>query len=462
MEKRKATYSVRAFRYGMTNGFTTLLTTVASTYWAVYLTGAVGLETAVMASILSIASFCDLVSVPICGIILQKVRFKSGKFRPWLIYAGVAAAILRWLTFTDLGLTGAARGLWFGGTYILCYIAFNLAYSAFTGILPLMATDPSERLAYSSARTMCNSIGKFLFSLTSVTLVAVLGGGNDARGYSMLALLIAVLVAFGFIQLYFAAKDVDGPNKQNLQEKKGEQKPKDQYQASIWEMVKYTISKPFLLYLAGASCKGSAYMVITGLAAYYYTYVAGDKGMLTIYLSLSTFLMIGGSFIAPYVSKLIKGGKQTYIAGIAVYAACLGMAFFLGKSAVSFTILLCIGYIGYSIAHASEVAIYSTVIDYTQWKNGKDLKPFMMSLFSLTPKIGTTIGSIVMGYGLVAIGFNADNVTEGAVTGLRFLFSGIPCLLLILGIVCFVFFPLTDNKVREMQADIAKKKEMGQ
>ena len=261
------------------------------------------------------------------------------------------------------------------------------------------------------------------------------------------------------MQLFTATKKIDvvAPKAETA---KGEvKKPvEDVYKASLWEMIKYAITKPFLLYLGGASCKGSTYFIITGLAAYYYTYVVGDKNMLTVYLSLSTFLMIGGSFIMPYVSRLVKGAKQTYILGLSIYAACLALAYFLGTNAVVFTVLMSAGYVGYSIAHAAEITIYSSVVDYTQWKSGKDLKPFMMSLFNLVPKIGTTVGSFVMGFGLVAVGFDKTNVTAGAISGIRVLFSALPSLLLVVGIVLMVLFPLTDDKVRSMQAEIRERK----
>lgn len=458
-KKKKTLYSVMSFRYGLTNGFSTLITTMASTYWAIFLTDAVGLETAVMAGILSAASIIDMISVPFIGIIMQKAKFKSGKFRPWLILGAVTAAVFRWLSFSDPGLTGMGQAIWFGGAYILTYVGYNIAFTAFTGLLPLMASDPDERQAYAAAKNICNSTGKFLFSLFSVYLISLFGRGNDAMGYSMLALLIGVLVILAYVQLFTATKKIDVvvPKAETAA---GEvKKPaEDAYKASLWEMIKYAITKPFLLYLGGASCKGSTFFIITGLAAYYYTYVVGDKNMLTVYLSLSTFLMIGGSFIMPFVSRLVKGAKQTYVLGLAIYAACLALAYFLGTNAIVFTVLMSAGYVGYSISHAAEITVYSSVVDYTQWKSGKDLKPFMMSLFNLVPKIGTTVGSFVMGFGLVAVGFDKTNVTAGAISGIRVLFSALPSLLLVVGIVLMVLFPLTDDKVRSMQAEIRERK----
>ena len=42
-KKKKVMYSVMSFRYGLTNGFSTLITTMASTYWAIFLTDAAGI-----------------------------------------------------------------------------------------------------------------------------------------------------------------------------------------------------------------------------------------------------------------------------------------------------------------------------------------------------------------------------------------------------------------------------------
>lgn len=453
--KKKVSYSVLSWRYGVCNGFSTMLTTVASTYWAIFLTDAVGLEAAVMASILSIASIVDMVSVPIVGIVMQKVNFKSGKFRPWLMIGAVIAALFRWLSFCDVGMSGAARGLWFGGAYVLAYLGYNLAFTAYSGLLPLMATDPDDRQGFASSKNICNSTGKFLFSMFSVYLISLFGQGNDAKGYSMLALLIAVLVILGYLQLFACTKKVDVTS---VKETAKNEPVKDEYKASLWEMIRFSVTKPFIIYLLGASCKGSAYFIITGLAAYYYTYVVGDKGMLTVYLSMSTFLMIFGSFITPFLSRWLKGAKQTYRTGLIIYAGCIFLAYFFGKSAIAFTAIFSIGYIGYSIAHTAEITVYASVVDYSQWKHGRDLKPFMMALFNLVPKIGTTVGSFIMGWGLVAVGFDKANVTESAVQGIRMLFSLVPGSILILGVIMFIIFPLNDEEVRQMQAEIRERK----
>ena len=389
MSKQKTTYTPLAWRYGATNGFSTLLTTMATTYWAIFLTGSVGMSNAMMGSILTVSSLADLISLPICGIVLQKARVAKGKyglFRPWLLIGGVLAALFRWLTFMDIGLTGTAQALWFGISYVLCYIFFNMAYSAFTGILPLMAKG-ADRVAFASARVTCNSVGKFLFSISSVTLVSLFGQGNDNLGYCLLAALIAILAAIGFGQLFFAAKDYD-----KLEEHpRASDGKKDKYDVSLWEMIKCTVTGPFVLYLLGAVCKGSMFFVITGLAPYYYTYVVGDKSMLTLFMSASTFLMIISSYLTPYVSKLCKGSRNTYVVGIAVYGACLALAYLSGANAVVFTVFMSI---------------------------------------------------------------DKANVTVSAANGVRVLLSGMPALLAVGCVVFCMLCPMSEKRVAQIQSDI--------
>lgn len=452
MEKKKSMYNGKTISYGVTNGFSTLITTLASTYWSLFLTSAAQLDTAVMASIVTIAGLADTISVPIVGVIMQKVNFKKGgKFRPWLLIGGIGSAILRWLSFTNLGLSAGGQAIWFGGTYILCYFFFNAAYTAYTSLLPVIAKDPDTRVALGSLRITFNSIGKFLFSLTGVTIIGIFAQyQDDPRGYSGLALIIAVLAIIGFTQLFLTSKEFDVVETQT----DASGKAKNQYEASIWEMVKFTITGPFLMYVLGTTCKAAMYFIIVSLSSYYYRYVIGDMAMFTVYLSLSTFLMIGASLITPLVNKIVKGARNTYVTGMALYSAAIGLTYFFGKSAMAFTVLMCLGYIGYTISHSAEIGLYTTVVDYTYWKTGRDLKPFMMSMFSICPKLATTIASAIYGFGLVAIGFDAQNVTESAIAGIKTLICVIPIALGILGIVILMLFPLNNKKVNEIAAEL--------
>ena len=258
-----------------------------------------------------------------------------------------------------------------------------------------------------------------------------------------------------------ACKKADAINEAEEADKQGQEKKTDQYDASLWQMIRYTLCKPFVLFICAGMCRTAMYMIVNGLSAFYYTYVAGDASMLTVYLSSSTGLMILGSFIAPFVAKYIKGSRNLYALGVGIFTSCLLCAFLLGSNPVVLTALMCVGYVGWAFAHSCEIAYYSSVVDYSSLRAGRDLKPFMMMLFSLIPKLAITIGSTVLGFGLVAIGFDATAVTAEAASGLKFLFSGLPAAFGIACVVLTLFNPmnkkLSDQVARELAESEATK-----
>ena len=78
----------------------------------------------------------------------------------------------------------------------------------------------------------------------------------------------------------------------------------------------------------------------------------------------------------------------------------------------------------------------------------------MMTLFSLTPKVATTVGSAVLGFGLTAIGFDKANVTAAAANGVRVLLSGLPALLAVGCVVFCMLCPMSEKRVAQIQSDI--------
>ena len=456
-QKKGVGYTPNAFRYGLGIMFSTMMTAMISTFWALFMSGTAGVDAILMASVLSITALIDTISLPFLGAIMQKVRLFGGKygmFRPWLVIGAILCGLFFWMRFTQLGeMGGMAQAMWFGVTCFGYNICFNLAYTAYNGALPLLAPDPDNRIAYSAARNMLNSGGQFIFSLIAVSAIAAMGNGNDVLGYSLFAATVGLCFILAFSQIALMLKNKD--TIQELDAKvEADTKAVDQYDASLWQMIRYTLCKPFVLFVIAGMCRTAMYMTMNGLSAFYYTYVAGDASMLTVFLSSSTALMIVGSFIGPFVGKFVKGSRNLYGLGVCIFVACVASAFLLGKNPVTLTALICIGYIGWAFAHSVEIAYFSSVVDYSSLRAKRDLKPFMMMLFSLIPKLGITIGSTVLGFGLVSVGFDAQNVTPEAAEGIRFLFSGLPAMLGCVTIVLTFLNPMNQKMSDKVAAEL--------
>ena len=446
MEKKAnaSIYNEISVRYGITNFFTNLSPYLQNTYFAFFLTTIIGVSNVALAGVLTTARSLDLLSLFLIGIIMQKSNPKMGRFAFWIIFSALITLPIYILHFTDLGLRGSSAFIFYSTFYFLALFTFNIGFTAYNGAINVLSSDPIQKVSLSAVRSQCNSLGKIAFSLTNVAIIGFFAAwlGSESRGYTMMAVVISVLITLAYFNVVamLKGKEVYVPAAQQTVEQK----------TSLWDMIKNFFTQPMMLLIAGASCLRLGQYTVMGLAAYYFAYVAGDKGMLATYLTFSTLFTFGGTFIAPFINKYL-GSKKTYIVGLAVFGLSLLLSYFFGISPLGFALLLSVAQIGMGICMAVEMAIYGNVVEYTTVAKGKDVSAFLFSLSSMPGKIGTAISGLVLGLGLAAIGFDPNvEVTEGVVMGLRIIMSLLPAIIMALGIIAFYFFPLTDDKMFEI------------
>ncbi len=437
-------YNEISVRYGITNFFTNLSPYLQNTYFAFFLTTIIGVPNIALAGVLTSARSLDLLSLFVIGIIMQKSNPKMGRFAFWIMFSALITLPIYILHFTDLGLRGRSAFIFYSVFYFLALFTYNIGFTAYNGAINVLSNDPVQKVSLSAVRSQCNSLGKIAFSVTNVVIIGFFASllGSDSKGYTMMAVVISVLITLAYFNVIamLRGKEMYVPSgRQSIAQK-----------TSLWDMIKNFFTKPMMLLIAAASCLRLGQYTVMGLAAYYFAYVAGDKGMLATYLTFSTLFTFGGSFISPFINKFL-GSKKTYIVGLAVFGIALLLSFFFGKSPLGFALLLSAAQVGMGICMAVEMAIYGNVVEFTTVAKGKDVSAFLFSLSSMPGKIGTAISGLVLGLGLAAIGFDPKaGVTEGIVMGLRIIMSLLPAVIMALGIIAFYFFPLTDNKMFEI------------
>jgi Na+/melibiose symporter-like transporter len=430
------------YLYGLADGTLAMMPTIYNSYWSLFLTSAAGLSTTGMALVMSIIGVADIVSIVFVSFIVQKCNLKFGKFRFWVLFGGLAAAATRVLAFSTF-LPGSVA--YFAVMIVISSSLYNLAYSAYMGMIPLISGSQEGRMQAVTAQQQCVAIFSIIVSLISVQVIG-------AAGYAMLNAIAAVAIFATVIPMYMATKNVDvykPAEKMSAEEKS--------LQPSTWDMIRLVFNVPMLVYLLGSICKIVGSIGLVMLVSYYYTYAYGDMSMLTYYLTLSTVLQLIGASLAPFVNKLVKGSRNTFATGLFMYAACLAVAFAVGGNAILFTIALSAGYMGWAVAHTADAAYYSYIGDYVEYKHNKNIQPFLMSMLSMTIKIGVAISSVVVGWGLVAVGFDAENVTETAKTGIMNLTVLLPLAINAVGGFIALLSPLSDKRVSEIRSELDKR-----
>lgn len=433
-----------------------MLAQMENSYFIFFMSSICLMSTAAVAKVTGIGSTLIAISSLFSGIIMQSITFKKGKYRPWLIIAAVGILIGRAMQFTKINASENVLVTWFIVGYLLMNFAYAFTCTAEQSLMTSAAPDGSTRVKMSSWRTVGSNVMKLIFG--AVALPFIQSFASEVAGYSVMGIITGVLAAIGGFFLFFTTKPSD-----DVQVVAGD-KSKDNTKVNIIEMLKYTvINKDAILFYLAMWFKVASSLLIAFSISFYFQYYVGNMAMMTIYLTSSSFVKIVGSFVTPYIAKLFKGVRNTYGGALIGYCVLFVVCFLLKGNPAVVAVILSINEFFWGVYQSAELPLYMGVIDETEYKSGKDLTAFMMSVWTFGIKVGIIIANFCLTQGMLTIGFEAAAVTEEAVSKLPIICLLGPALLAALAAVFTFLIPLTDDKIAEYRAaNAAKKAEMAQ
>ncbi len=446
----KTIYKKSFVLYGLANTFSTLRSQMNSNYQQFFLNSVAMLPAVMAANISTISSIVGLVVSLLLGFIMQKSNPKMGRFRFWMLFGGCLSAITGIMMFTPVGGSDTFKYIWYM-VAIVGGVGYSIFYTPYTGCISLLAPDVEDRTSLTGVRLQMNSIGKLFWSFFQVSIIAALVAlvGSEAWGYTVFSTIISVALIIGILIVCRQIKGMEKPDEKDAKTGKTHSIP-------VGTMIKLALNRPMLCCCVGSLGKSVCYSLVYGIMAYYYTYVIGDMSGMTWYLTASTFIQLLGGVVAPFVSRKI-GGKWTCIVGYIFYAAALVLSFLFGTNGVAFTALMSIGMFGYSLQHATDSALVANVVDWSYYTTGINCRAFLYQVTSMVANLSNVIKSACLGYGLALFGFNAEAMTDRAVFGIRVITAFVPTFFLVLGIIAYLFYPLTNAKMAQYKAEFEAK-----
>jgi GPH family glycoside/pentoside/hexuronide:cation symporter len=104
-------------------------------------------------------------------------------------------------------------------------------------------------------------------------------------------------------------------------------------------------------------------------------------------------------------------------------------------------------------------SMYADTADYGEWKFGRRTTGLVFSASVFSQKVGLALGTGGLGWMLAYFGYVA-NAAQGprAVSGILLLFSLVPATLALLGAFAIFFYPITDVRMKEIEAELAVRK----
>lgn len=429
-----------------------------SMYLLLFYTNVYGLDPTAAALMFLIVRVVDVIWDPLVGTYVDKHSPRLGKYRSYLVLAGVPLTGFAVLCFWN-GLSGSLAYAYF--TYVglsMLYTLINVPYGALNASL---TRDTDEITVLTSVRMFLANTGGLAVAYGIPMIVAALspdGKINSATSGDAWFTTMCIYAVVGLALLVFCFSQT----KEHVV--MSEQETANVHVSDLW--VEFRRNKP-LRVLAFFFITAFAMMAVGNSAGSYYMIynVHADAGQLANFMALGS---IPAFIFMPMVPAIKRKVGKRGMFNIFLTVAIVGMAMLYVISMVpALKTQIWLVYVaqfvkstGVIVATGYMWALVPEVISYGEYKHGKRISGIVNALTGIFYKAGMALGGVVPGLVLAFVGFDKSNeVAQSSLAeqGILWLVAVIPALLLGLAMYIISQYELTDKVIDEINLDIEKR-----
>lgn len=441
-----------------------------------YATGMLGLGVVLVSTLMTAMRIWDAFTDPIAGYILDKTDGKLGKNRPFIIAGNIIMMISCIIMFKFVYKSPQAlRLLLFILVYSVYIIGYTLQCVVTKSAQTCLTNDPKQRPYFSIFDGSYNVV---LFAgmqvIVSNIWVKKYGGFNIEFFNTFLLFTITVSAFLSILAII-------GLWTKDRTEYFGFGKPQLITFKDYWQVIKNNRAIQMLVVAASTFKLFQTIRSNTIVLVMLYGIVCGNYALSgevsAIYIVPSIIIItLGMKFIASRLGQrkaLLFGAL-----GCIIFSSCLFLLFLFGNpKSMSFTNinLFTIAFITLWILEQGFAGIAGNIVipmtadcaDYETYRSGKYVPGLMGTLFSCVDKIISSFATTIVGLLIATIGFRTTQPTPDTPYSPQIFWITMACVFLLpifgwfCNIIAMKFYPLTKEKMEEIQNAIAEIKAKG-
>lgn len=409
-----------------------------SSFVMLYLTNAVGLNSAVIGTLMMASKLLDGVSDIFFGGLMDKTKSKMGQARPWMLYGQLGVSACLFLVFSIPSMSQTMQYAYF----FVFYTAFNAVFYtansiAYAALAAKITKNGQERVQLGSIRFIFATFTTLVISYNAMGLVEKFGGGT--KGWRTVALIFALIALAVNTFCVLMVKEVPDEETQPEQgiEAAGSASASEQEKVSFGQSLKLLIKNPYYIIILGLYLVNYIYSGISqGSGIYFMTYYMEDPALLGTF---SLFQLVPVMIILTLTPMLVKKFGSMWKVNLyaRIITLLMGTVFIIGALNKNLPLMLFASFFrnmaGGPLTGTLNALVAETS-DYT-WRTQKvRIDGVMFSCSSIGVKLGGGIGSAVVGWLLALGGFDGQAAVQssGAIGMIFFMYAVLP---LIFGVV---------------------------
>lgn len=427
-------------------------------YLLLFYTNVYGLDPAQAAFMFLIVRLVDVLWDPLVGTFVDKHNPRLGKYRSYLVLAGVPLTGFAILCFWN-GFSGSLVYAYI--TYVglsMLYTLINVPYGALNASL---TRDTNEITTLTSVRMFLANTGGLAVAYGIPKIVAALspdGQTNTVESADAWFTTMCIYALAGLLLLFFCFSQC-----------------KERVVMDVKETANVKVSDLWVEFVRNRPLRILAFFFITAFAmmavgnsagSYYMIYnVHGTSDQMANFMALGSIPSFIFMPMVPWIKRKI--GKRAMF-NVFLLIAIVGMAMLYAISMVdALKDQIWLVYIaqfvkstGVIVATGYMWALVPEVISYGEYTTGKRISGIVNALTGIFYKAGMALGGVVPGLVLAFVGFDQTNAVQQspmAEQGILWLVAVIPAILLALAMFIISKYELTDEVIDKINMEIEKR-----
>lgn len=447
-------------------------------YISYFLTGIAGAAVVFAGSITTVMRMWDGVTDPIIGFVVDKTNGRFGKNRPFILIGNLILLVTSFAIFKITpSLPMAARLPFYIVVYLLYIIGYTCQCVVTKSAQTCLTNDPAQRPVFAMFDTIYNAVVFAVLPVVVTNVLLPMYGGSAAFTnpeffmglWGMLApasLLLAVLATIGLWR-------------KDRVEFYGTGVVRRITIRDYWEVLKNNRAIQMLVVSASSDKLSMSMRSNPIIYVMLYGIICGNYALYGYMSAIATVPTIILSLLLMNFVARRMGQKRAMLVGTygGILTAVLTFLLLLFGSPATFSvgeisffssafIVLFIAMSGFSNM-SSNIVIPMTAdcADYEVYRSGKYVPGLMGTLFSFVDKMISSLAGMFVSLMIAAIGFTSAQPTpdtpysSGIFWVTIICFLGAPVLGWICNIIAMRYYPLTREKMEEIQETIAAIKE---
>ena len=432
--------------FAMSEFATNPMATILMALLVYFYTDVIGINPAVVGTILLVSRCMDGISDLIAGNIVDHTKSKAGVCRPWYLRMAIPFGLAFIILFTVPNWGPAGKAAYIFISYNLAStVAYTLVNAAMSAYPTFLTKNRASRSIMSTMRLFAACGTQIILMMFALRWVQALGG--DQAAWIKFAAILGAIAAAVMIFIYANTRELSDGNDEKRET------------VSFLTGVKALLKNKYWFVLVFTFFLGVIVQVCTLTDGVYYAkYVLNDLNMqanLTLYFLVPNLLPM---LVLPTLFKKGVSKRNLCILGavLLLIGTGIGVAF---PAGIGFIVGLALRGIGYGFNACCQAAMVFETVVYGEWRTGINIPAMTQTATSAAQKLGSGIGAALLGFVMSAAGYDgmAKVQPASAVHAINVIYMIVPAVLALIWIICFYFYRLDKDYPRYVEEIEARK-----